>query len=311
MLRAGFYTAFPGRQGLGLTPRSHSHHVLLPHAVCQQPQACRTALDVLADANRVPGAAPKATIGIREMHNTLQRLTNGAGAGSAVAGKVRGLPPQQQIALLALATAVGQRAAAAAATECQVQQQAVFTGARPQFVDAVAFREIGNMQRVNSGNANNPGACFDGPPSATPSKAAAGKSAVGASTPTTGRGGGGVKGVTPPSRTPGSSILAGDAGLALPLADVYGQYSSMCRTLDIPAMSYSSFRTEAVVGLECDGLVRLQEGRTPVAARLKLVVMARDVHQALSDNVMFKRLLGAKAPAAGAGGALQPSAVKV
>lgn len=285
------------------------HHLLLTHAVCQQPQACRTALDVLADANRAPGAAPKATIGIREMHNALQRLTNGAGAGSAVAAKVRGLPPQQQIALLALATAVGQRAAAAAATECQVQQQAVFTGARPQFVDAVAFREIGNTQRVNGGSANNPGACFDGPPSATPSKAAAGKSAVGASTPTTGRGGGGgVKGVTPPSRTPGSSILAGDAGLALPLADVYGQYSSMCRTLDIPAMSYSSFRTEAVVGLECDGLVRLQEGRTPAAARLKLVVMARDVHQALSDNVMFKRLLGAKAPA---GGALQPSAVKV
>lgn len=44
-----------------------------------------------------------------------------------------------------------------------------------------------------------------------------------------------------------------------------------------------------------------QEGRTPAATRLTLRTMVKDVQAALADNVMFKRLLGSKAPAPGAG----------
>ncbi|GLC39286.1 hypothetical protein PLESTB_001573500 [Pleodorina starrii] len=279
-------------------------------------KACRTALDVLLEANRSNPATARASVGIREVHAALQRLSSQGNGQPAVVAKIKGLPPQQQLVLLALATAVGAKAAAAGADGAAATPGgggfqpggALFTGSRPKFADAVAFREIGNQGGggLAAAAAANPGACFDGP---TPSKAGRpGGGAAAAATPSVNR----VRGVTgpgaatpgscggraaaaPPSRTP-ASILAGDAGLALSLADVFSQYTALCRQLDIPAMSESAFRTDALPGLDCDGLLRVAEGRTPAATRLSLRAMVRDVQAALADNVMFKRLMGAKAP---------------
>ncbi|KXZ49384.1 hypothetical protein GPECTOR_21g610 [Gonium pectorale] len=273
-------------------------------------KACRTALDVLAEHNRANPSAPRASAGIREVHAALQRLSSSGNGQPAVVAKIKGLPPQQQLVLLALATAVGARAAAAGGEAGSFQPGgALFTGARPKFADTVAFREISNQQGTAAGAAN-PGACFDGPTPNKPGRPAAGGAAgtpnttrvrgvtgpaaggAGAATPGSCAGG---RSAGPPSRTP-ASILAGDAGLALTLADVYGQYGSLCRQLDIPSMSESAFRTDALPGLECDGLLKLIEGRTPAASRLSLRAMVRDVQTALADNVMFKRLMGARAP---------------
>ncbi|GIL80597.1 hypothetical protein Vretimale_15909 [Volvox reticuliferus] len=279
-------------------------------------KACRIALDVLMEHNRANPAATRASVGIREVHAALQRLSGQNNGQQAMVAKIKGLPPQQQLVLLALATAVGAKAAAtgadagagAAVGGANTFQpgNVLFTGSRPKFADAVAFREIGNVPgaAVN----NNPGACFDGP---TPSKPPR-PGAIAATTPSTNRvlgmtgpgGGGGVAatpsscGRGPSSRTPGS-FMAGDAGLALGLAEVYSQYGALCRQLDIPAMSDAAFRIEALRGLTCDGLIRVTEGRTPAAMRLSLRSSVRDVQTALADNVMFKRLMGAKAPPVG------------
>ncbi|KAG2487428.1 hypothetical protein HYH03_013995 [Edaphochlamys debaryana] len=303
-------------------------------------KACRTALDVLAEHNRAattaaasasaagddpssasaataPAPAGRASVNIRDVHAALQRISAQGSGQPAVLGKIRGLPPQQQLVLLALATAVGARAAAASGEGSVFTGVNIFTGARPKFMDGVAFREIGNSQPAGSGA--NPGSCFDGP---TPTKAGRGGGGAGAATPptstrvrgVTGPGGGGnatpgSRAHAPPSGRGGAtpaSILAGDAGLAMPAADVYSQYTGLCKQLDIPAMSESAFRTDALPGLDCDGLLKIQEGRTPAATRLSLRAMVKDVQAALADNVMFKRLLGASKPppgpaAAGAG----------
>ncbi|GIL63327.1 hypothetical protein Vafri_17286 [Volvox africanus] len=273
-------------------------------------KACRIALDVLMEHNRANPSAPRASVGIREVHTALQRLSGQNNGQQAMVAKIKGLPPQQQLVLLALATAVGAKAAATGADAGASvgggptfqPGNALFTGSRPKFADAVAFREIGN---VPGPAVSNPGACFDG---ATPSKPPR-PGAAAAVTPTTSRvrgmtvpGGGGCVAATPSScargpssRTPGS-FMAGDAGLALGLAEVYTQYSVLCRQLDIPAMSDAAFRMEALRGLTCDGLIRVTEGRTPAAMRLSLRCSVRDVQTALGDNVMFKRLMGAKAP---------------
>ncbi|EFJ40603.1 hypothetical protein VOLCADRAFT_108086 [Volvox carteri f. nagariensis] len=248
-------------------------------------KACRTALDVLMEHNRANPATARASVGIREVHAALQRMSSQGNGQPAVVAKIKGLPPQQQLALLALATAVGTKAAAAGGEGGGAMFQpgsALFTGSRPKFADAVAFREIGNQEGPLPAASSNPGACFDGP---TPSKPGR-PGAAAAATPSVSRvrgvmGPGGAAALTPsscargppPSRTP-ASILAGDAGLALGLAEVYTQYGALCRQLDIPAMSESAFRTDALVGLDCDGLLRVTEGRTPAATRLSLRVMS-------------------------------------
>lgn len=240
---------------------------------------------MLLDHNRANPANPRPSVGIRELHTALQRISAGSGASAAVA-KIKGLPPQQQLVLLALATAVGARAAAESGGAAAVvipgpggaggacgaggggfqPGGAVFTGSRAKFMDAVAFREIGNQQPGPAAGAANPGACFGEAPQPagpTPTKGGKGVGAGGGATPSTAggrvRGVTGPGGATPPSRTPASrSILAGDAGLALALPDVYAAYSAMCRQLDIPAMSESALRTDALPGLDCDGLLKVQ-----------------------------------------------------
>ncbi|PNG99297.1 hypothetical protein TSOC_014927, partial [Tetrabaena socialis] len=267
-------------------------------------KVCRTALDVLADNNRAAAApaAGRASVGVREAHAALQRLSACGGGQAAVLGQIRGLPPQQQLVLLALATAVGSRAAAAdggAAAANGGMGPLIYTGAKRKFADAVAFREIGNSMGPAAAN---PGACFGAETPSKPGRAGAAattpkggsRTVRGVTGPGTAAGGAATPGSCgPPSRTPGS-ILAGDAGLALPLAEVYGTYGTLCRQLDIPAMSESAFRTDALPGLVCDGLARVLEGRTPAATRLCLRAMVGDVQAALADNVMFRRLMGAK-----------------
>lgn len=294
-----------------LPPRSPRKWVFLERprsAFCHlrafAPQACRTALDVLLDYNRANPAVARTSVGLREVHTALQRISTQGNGQSGIVAKIKGLPPQQQLVLLALATAVGSKAAAAGGDGTFQAGTAVFTGSRPKFADAVAFREIGNSQGTGGLAVSNPGSCFGGPTPSKPSRPGGAAIAV-ATTPSTSRicGVMGPEGATPgscargpPSRTP-ASILAGDAGLALCLAEVFMQYVVLCRQLDIPAMSESAFRTDALARLDCDGLLRVTEGRTPAATRLTLRVMVRDVQAAMVDNVMFKRLLGARAPA--------------
>ncbi|GLI70919.1 hypothetical protein VaNZ11_015949, partial [Volvox africanus] len=74
-------------------------------------KACRIALDVLMEHNRANPSAPRASVGIREVHAALQRLSGQNNGQQAMVAKIKGLPPQQQLVLLALATAVGAKAA--------------------------------------------------------------------------------------------------------------------------------------------------------------------------------------------------------
>lgn len=275
-------------------------HALTP-ATCfpnlhPHPQTCSLALDVLLDSNAAAtkaaaaaSAAPtlRGTVTLQDMRTALMRCAGGRGgalnAASSTQATILALPTQQQLALLALATAVGITAASASASRASGSAASASSPAgssrfvprvlaSPTFSAPSAFQvlspsiSVRSQQTAGQQHQDSPThsiktATQCGGLSTPSSRATGKKQCVHAGiSPIPFKGGG--KGLPPSPRVSNSpglaagGILAGDAGHSVTVEAVYSHYSGFCAKLAMAKMEMSEFGCDVCGRLETDGLLR-------------------------------------------------------
>ncbi|MEW5310108.1 MAG: hypothetical protein WDW38_001937 [Sanguina aurantia] len=303
-------------------------------------KTCSLALDVLLDGNAAAtkaaaaaSASPtlRSTVSLQDMRTALARCAGGRGgalnAASSTQATILALPTQQQLALLALATAVGITAASASASRASGPAASAASPAGPsRFVPRVlasptfsapsAFQVLSPSTSVRSQQAAghpHPDSPTHSVKTTTQQQQQCARARAGIS-PVPFRGGG--RGLPPSPRvshSPGlaaaGGILAGDAGHAVTVEAVYSHYAGFCAKLAMARMEMSEFGCDVCGRLETDGLLRKGGARGGGRGKgggggrrnsgcgagtglLTLLVAVRDVQAALRGNVVFRNIVG-------------------
>ncbi len=234
-------------------------------------------------------AATALRVTVKEMVNALARISYQSDGAASSISAIRNLPQQQQVHLLALATALATaetQAAADAAADAAAAEHGLTASAyrakyywgpstiqKPQVKLSNPFAKAAAAASPGPGGAAGPAGGTPPPPPLSAAKARAG-------------------------------LLAGDAARAVPLSAAYQSYRALCSGLYQQPCSEQEFCSTQQL-LSHFGLVNVMGlgGATPGGRRgagagaglasVKLVLKAsmRDINTALKDNAVFKKAL--------------------